>query len=50
MIVPTLEQVDLDVLETENNKNSTNEANDDTKKVFYEVGCKVFEINQIYKK
>jgi hypothetical protein len=50
MIVPTLEQVGLDILETDNNKNSTNEVKENNKKVFYEVGCKVFEINQIYKK
>lgn len=49
MIVPTLEQVGLDVLDTDGLKN-LNSTNEDTKKVYYEVGCKVFEINQIYKK
>jgi len=34
---------------TFNNKNNNERESNNNKKVFYEVGCKIFEINKIYK-
>jgi hypothetical protein len=49
MIVPSLSNVNK---EDHNNiifNNTEQQTVNNDKKVFYEVGCKIFEINKIYK-